>query len=88
MYSTASSQGQIGIQGTLSQATNLVPENIYSQVIPQNRNHNPANIQDNFDSYDDQPVYMNTGQIDGQYDQYEAEVTPPRKNGNWDDSSV
>lgn len=67
VYSQASSYPQPGVQGTMSQASNIVPENIYSQVIaPQNRkNQNPSNeiysnSQQDFYNEDDQPVYMNT----------------------------
>lgn len=67
VYSQASSYPQPGIQATMSQTSNLVPENIYSQVIaPQNRkNQNPSNeiysnSQQEYYDQDDQPVYMNT----------------------------
>lgn len=74
-YSIASSYVQPGVQGTISQANQLVPENIYSQVVaPQNRaqsNENYSNSQQGFYD-DDQPVYMNTPyNMNDQYDQYE-----------------
>ncbi len=87
VYSLASSQPQGGVQATLSQANNLVPDNIYSQVVPQNR---ASNLQ-NSGEYEEQPVYMNTAQIDSQYDQYgQQQQQPPRGRNasNWDDSSV
>jgi len=86
VYSLASSQPQGGVQATLSQANNLVPDNIYSQVVAQNRASNLHNSAE----YEEQPVYMNTAQIDSQYDQYGQQQQPPRGRNasNWDDSSV
>lgn len=79
VYTTADAYPQIGIQGTLSQDSNLVPENIYSQVVPQNRVQNVdkySNSQDGFYN-DDDPVYMNTpyNGDEEQYDQYSEDNT-------------
>lgn len=89
VYSVANSYPQTGIQGTISQSNNLVPDNIYSQVVSQNRQFNQpeesnySNSQNGF--YDDeQPVYMNTPYTNNDNnfnDQYELDYNgqPLRK---------
>ena len=97
VYSVASSYPQAGLQGTMSSANNLVPENIYSQVVaPANRQRSqPINdsysLRSNQDLYEsDQPVYMNTpynmGNEYDQGDQYEDYMPANQRSGS--DSSV
>ena len=69
----------------MSQSSNLVPENIYSQVVaPQNRNQNEETYsQSQNDFYNDQdPVYMNTpyNGDDDQYLQYDEQENDRRYN--------
>lgn len=81
-YSVANSYPQQGIQANISSTSNLVPDNIYSQVVPQrtsrtsNQQQLPQQDEVNYSNsqggaYDDeQPVYMNSGEVDQYTDQY------------------
>lgn len=82
VYSVANSYAQQGIQANASSASNLVPDNIYSQVVPQRASRTnsqqqlPQHEEMNYSNsqagaYDDeQPVYMNTGEVDQYAEQY------------------
>lgn len=82
VYSVANSYPQQGIQANASSASNLVPDNIYSQVVPQRTSRTSSQLQlpqqdevnysnSQGGAYDDeQPVYMNSGDVDQYTDQY------------------